>query len=712
MKGQKIAAISILLFFIISLTISSIYLFHWQDSNASEARQGVMNEEDVRVRIAPGTGEGCDPIRTVDGNLIFLQPGNKVSILEEAYDSNGDLWYKVTFMYYQDARIYTGYVFGAFVTIVESSSSETEQSFEEKIQDFPESYKVSLRILHEAYPKWEFVPDLLDYTWEEALTNQALVGRSMVPANSIYSWKSTEKGAYDWKSDTWYGLDGSSWVAASKDIVAYCMDPRNFLDPVQVFQFELLSYDAELHVDTGINSVIKGSFMDGTFIDGPDGTPITYTQALLSAAERSSVSPYHLASRIMQEMGFYGLSDSISGTYPGREGFYNYYNIGAYATNGNSAIANGLAYASKTDEEELRPWNTRYKAIVGGAIFIGDGYINVGQDTLYYEKFDYVGTPYTHQYMTNVFAPQSEAESAEQAYTEEMKQDTKFVFKIPVYKDMPSKAASKPTSDRNKNNYLNALSVSGATLSPNFSYTTTSYTITVPYETSSISISAKTASSTASVSGTGTVNLAVGTNNINVKVTAQSGETRTYTILCVRKNKDTSTETPTEPPTTQKPTEPPTTPKPTNPPTTTEPVVKVTIGYRLENGYVRGLSQNLKVSTFLGKGTYQNAKASIVSPQGSTKSNSDIVTTGDTLLIKKTNGKTYASYPILLMGDISMDGKFSVKDMLMIKMYILNSSTLTEVQKAAADVDGNGKINVRDILLIKYQVFGKSTLTQ
>ena len=58
----------------------------------------------------------------------------------------------------------------------------------------------------------------------------------------------------------------------------------------------------------------------------------------------------------------------------------------------------------------MRPWNSRYRAVVGGAVNLGKWYINKGQDTIYYEKFDVKN--FSHQYMTNVLAPRSEATRA------------------------------------------------------------------------------------------------------------------------------------------------------------------------------------------------------------------------------------------------------------------------------------------------------------
>lgn len=57
----------------------------------------------------------------------------------------------------------------------------------------------------------------------------------------------------------------------------------------------------------------------------------------------------------------------------GRYGMYNYFGIGAYDNNPNNAIA----FAKN------RGWTTPAKAIIGGAKFVRQDYINKGQNTLY-----------------------------------------------------------------------------------------------------------------------------------------------------------------------------------------------------------------------------------------------------------------------------------------------------------------------------------------
>lgn len=126
---------------------------------------------------------------------------------------------------------------------------------------------------------------------------------------------------------------------------------------------------------------------------------------------------------------------------------YNFYNIGAY---GDNPVLRGLAAAAGyVDDLDGTPWNTRYKAIVNGASFVANGYINRGQDTLYYQKFDVDSNTtyydrYSHQYMTNILAPASESLSTYRSYKSLGILNKKLVFKIPVFNSMPTSMTSHP----------------------------------------------------------------------------------------------------------------------------------------------------------------------------------------------------------------------------------------------------------------------------
>ena len=164
------------------------------------------------------------------------------------------------------------------------------------------------------------------------------------------------------------------------------MDPRNLMTESRIFQFELLSYDEDLQTLAGIEAVLKGTFMDGKTITATDGRQVTYAQTILEAAQQTGTSAYVLATKFIQEVGRNG-SGSTSGNYTCKDGsvitgYYNFFNIQATSAT-NDPIKQGLQFAMGTDADDQRPWNTPYKSIVGGATWITNGYISVGQDSIY-----------------------------------------------------------------------------------------------------------------------------------------------------------------------------------------------------------------------------------------------------------------------------------------------------------------------------------------
>lgn len=221
----------------------------------------------------------------------------------------------------------------------------------------------------------------------------------------------------------------------------------------------------------------------------------------------------------------------------GYEGIYNFYNIGAYSsTEAGGAIANGLKWAS-TGDTYNRPWNDRYKSITGGAEYIGKNYINVGQNTLYLEKFNVTSTNrYDHQYMTNIEAPNSEATKTVSAYGV-IDKDMSIIFSIPVYNNMPDKPCEVPSGGQNPNNYLKTLSVKNHKFNSPFVLGddgSKTYKVSVDKDVDSIKISATTVSSSATLSGTGNKELSEGVNTFTINVTSESGDVRKYTIEVTR----------------------------------------------------------------------------------------------------------------------------------------------------------------------------------
>lgn len=354
------------------------------------------------------------------------------------------------------------------------------------IENFPESYQPYLEELAKKYPNWTFVALYTGLDWDYVIDQESEFGKNLVPINYSDSWKNTTPGQYNVEVD-------SGWVDSSRQAVEYCMDPRNFLNEVRIFQFETLSYDSGTNNLNSIEKILYGTeFYEQkvSYITSSGNTVNmneTYSDLILKAGQISLVSPYHLASRIKQEVGPFLSHSSISGIVEGFEGLYNFYNIGATSSSEPmGAIKNGLEYAKngknaseQTKAKYLIPWNTKEKAITGGGIFIGSSYINRGQNTIYLQKFHVRDTEngelFWHQYMTNVLAPYSESKSIYNGYQKTGLLDSAMTFIIPVYENMPDIMNDSPAvqesnfEDANFKAYCNATNVNIRT-GPSTSY--------------------------------------------------------------------------------------------------------------------------------------------------------------------------------------------------------------------------------------------------
>lgn len=328
-----------------------------------------------------------------------------------------------------------------FTAFAAFDSSAGNDSFEESISDFPESYKPYLRELHEKYPDWVFEAFETGLEWDTVIDNE--VGtKNLVDHNaSSENLKSKESGHYNQSTDTYVQMD-SGFVVANRLAVEYFMDPRNFLNEEGIFQFEQLTFSDAVTMED-VESVLKGTFMAESKItyytsDGSKKTSSkTYAQVIYEAGQEYNVNPCYLASKIRNEVGADG-SASVSGTHSVYPGIYNFYNIGA--TDGTGAITRGLQWANE-GTTYLRPWTTPAKAIKGGAAYIAEKYIDKGQFTGYLQKFNVnkaTGSLYYHQYMTNLTGACSQGYTSYTAYAKTGSLYQTYVFSIPVYENMPS----------------------------------------------------------------------------------------------------------------------------------------------------------------------------------------------------------------------------------------------------------------------------------
>lgn len=306
-------------------------------------------------------------------------------------------------------------------------------------ENFPSSYMPYINALKEKHPNWVFKAVHTGLDWNTVLSHESYeVNEGISLVEDIY-------GA-EWKRDGQNYYQDGNYVTASKQAVAYVVDPRNFINENGIFQFEVLSYNGATQSVNAVQSVLAATPMGGQYKDKYKsyGTwhdlGTTYAELIHSISEDVGINPVHIASRIRQENSGNIINGSlINGDY----GVYNFFNIGAYDANGQSAVTNGLNYARN------QGWTSVSAALRGGIEYIYSKYIKWGQDTIYFERFD-VNNPGTAQwllgtgYMTNIFGPKGEALITYNAYNSYNMIDSPFEFHIPVYENMPEEVASMP----------------------------------------------------------------------------------------------------------------------------------------------------------------------------------------------------------------------------------------------------------------------------
>lgn len=379
--------------------------------------------------------------REDSASVITVASGQTVTI-QDAEITDGLLWYLVQLEV--DSRLYEGYIDSRFLAYsdeellaweetylpavmgiqsIESNeftnlSASGSSSGYADIDMFPASYWNGLAALKKKYPKWTFVKLDTGLEWNDVLEAQHSGNRSWIWYTAPENYREAQINA--------------SWYYASRAGISYYLDPRKHFNEKEMFQFELLTYNPSYHTKAAVQTVLNGTFMEGNIPN--EGK--SYAQAFYELGNKYGISPFHLAARVIQEQGTKGTSPMISGTYPEYQGYYNHFNVGASGKT-NKEVIKGLQYAKNNG------WNTRYKSLNGGSATIANNYVKIGQNTLYLQKFQVVVTSknhplYTHQYMQNIQAANSEALTMYKTYSNAGFVSSPFVFRIPVYYNMPT----------------------------------------------------------------------------------------------------------------------------------------------------------------------------------------------------------------------------------------------------------------------------------
>lgn len=699
---------------------------------------GIISVGTANVRPAPNTSGS--PVDTLyNGHLVYVLE----SVTGQFVSNFGDTWYKINFIG-RDGQFKEGYTVAGFVTLY-----ETNPEFEAMLEaeQFPESYRPGLRALHALYPQWQFKALHTNHKWQDAVSAQYRAGVSLIQNSANDAWKSYDSAAYDWTTNTWKIFDGTSWVMCSREVIEYYMDPRNMLGPVRIFMFENLQYNPQLHTREGVARILSGTPMaPGNSFTYPHtdtsgnttSRTIEFVDAYMEAAQEAQVSAYHIASRSAQEVGSNPSNPLISGTFPDPyTGLYNYYGIGAYATPGFTVAENGLQYAkygprrrpvdsSFTQAQldriaELRiPWDNRYKAILGGAIFIGTSYINVKQHTIYLQRFNLISdvyNPFTHQYMTNIGAAVSESSKLANAYSSQNATNSNIEFLIPVYQEMPAAPAPLPPADGNRNNWLKDVRIDGLRVTPTFDPAVrTGYSYVVEESVATVRLTATPVTNKSAVNNAPAgqfardYNLQYGDNLIKLVVAAENGSKRTYEINVYR--------------------------NPPPPTAITSDVYQINLDrgmitgfdptkdlHRLESFRVNlNIPENHEVRIYdkdgnpdpalMGTGT----RVDVVYLNNETPAESGTnPTAGETSTTEgemNTTEEIIESYTVVMFGDVDGNGRINSADLNAILNHVLRRESLSDINLFAADSDQNNRVNSADLNHILNHILRRTIIDQ
>lgn len=589
---------------------------------------------------------------------------------------------------------------------IQDVSNEMSQMTDEQFnayldsQGFNETYKDKLKELHKRYPSWVFKGVQTNRDWNTTLNQEMAEGYNTYYMDAIRESAGQEAylntdSYYEWSNNMFYGYDGNFFLA-NRDTVAYYMDPRNYLNESSIFMFESLSFDQTYQNKDNITTLL--------------GTNI-YNDYIYNAGSEFGYSPIAAAIKIRQEGTLGGRVTNGITSVNCTGGFlydpngtlyqaplYNFFNIGAY-TRKDSADLNGLCYAAQTNTNYFLPWDTPEKAIRGGIKWIAAQYVNVGQNTNYFQKFNTAtaNTDIGHQYMTNLEDPKSQAKILRDLYASLDMLRTPFVFYIPIYNNMPE-ATSLPTLG-NPNNWLQSLTITSAnttTSVSNFSGSKTDYEFSVPATVNSITINSTAVARTSYVSINGQANelktsskvveLNPGENNFNIVVTAGNGNAKTYALKIIKTEADVE-----------------------NQPTIDEVITNASLkrNEQFLSGIAVGTDSSILVNSLLEINKFANIQ--ITNKDNETKSSGNIIT-GDKITI--TSNNETQTFEVILYGDVNGDGAIDKLDYLAVLRHFYGYTEYTGVYKGAADANKDGNVDKLDYLAILRDFYGYAKITQ
>lgn len=322
-------------------------------------------------------------------------------------------------------------------------------------QGFPRTYAERLAPLAIAHPNWTFEALPIPESWEQVLYYEV----DENPARNLI----TSLPAYTpYRHETNQALYDTGYYQASCATVSYFMDPRNFFNEKDIFQFYCFAAGNQPHADQALSMLLGGTFMEAT----PKGSEKSYAEIFCEVGAALSVDPIYLAVRARQEQGIHGgmtvggnadelltawLHEGEGGdqdtpqALAAYSGYYNVFNISASGT-GRFAVLKAAMERAIVGTPEMSDawggspsWDTVEKSIYGGALTVKTRYIDNDQNTVYLQKFNVSpesSRRFWGQYMQNVAAALSEGRSLYASFAAAQALDGALTFRIPVYADI------------------------------------------------------------------------------------------------------------------------------------------------------------------------------------------------------------------------------------------------------------------------------------
>lgn len=143
------------------------------------------------------------------------------------------------------------------------------------------------------------------------------------------------------------------------------------------------------------------------------------------------------------------------------------------------------------------------------------------------------------------------------------------------------------------------------------------------------------------------------------------------------------------------------TPVEPEPPTITDFESFITkAGYKISGNYIKGIKINTKFSDL--KTQISGLNITVLDKNNVALSDDNKIGTGSTLTLS--DGTNSYSKIIIIDGDVDGDGNIFAADYVQIKNHIMEVSTLSDIQKQAADMNANLQIDASDYVLIKNHI--------